>query len=86
MQITNISEAKAHLSKLIKQVQDSGEPIIIGKAGQPIAMLSPYTSNQEPRKIGGSWQGKVRISEDFDEPVDEIIDGFYESELFPAKK
>ena len=38
MQITNISEAKASLSYLIKKVQETDEPIIIGKAGEPVAV------------------------------------------------
>ena len=37
MQITNISEAKPSLSHLIKRVQETNEPIIIGKAGKPVA-------------------------------------------------
>ena len=39
--IVNISEAKTHLSKLLKRVM-SGERIIIAKAGKPVAVLSPH--------------------------------------------
>ena len=42
MHITNISDAKANLSRLIKIVQETDEPIIIAKAGQPVAVLSVY--------------------------------------------
>ena len=38
MHITNISEAKAHLSALIERVR-AGEEIIIGKSGKPVAKL-----------------------------------------------
>ena len=38
MQITNISEAKASLSKLIEKVL-KGDEVIIGKAGKPVAKL-----------------------------------------------
>lgn len=41
MQITNISEAKANLSKLIEQVLN-GHEVVIGKAGKPVAKLVPY--------------------------------------------
>ena len=34
MQITNISEAKANLSKLVERVL-RGDEVIIGKAGKP---------------------------------------------------
>lgn len=86
MQITNISEAKASLSSLIKKVQETNEPIIIGKAGEPVAVLSAYTQNYESqRKLGGSWQGKVKIAADFDEIDSEIADSFYNSNLLPEK-
>lgn len=50
MQITNISDAKATLSALIKTVQETNEPIIIGKAGKPVAILSAYNEDTHPRK------------------------------------
>ena len=83
MQITNISEAKASLSYLIKKVQETDEPVIIGKAGEPVAILSAYKKNSSPRKLGGSWEGKVRISSDFDKIDEEIVDSFYSSSLYP---
>ncbi len=85
MQITNISEAKASLSFLIKQVQETRQPIIIGKAGTPVAVLSAYSEDDSPRTLGGSWEGKVKIADDFDDTNDEIIDSFYQSHLFPDK-
>jgi len=83
MHITNISEAKTSLSQLIKQVQASHEPIIIGKAGKPIAILSAFIEDDTPRKLGGSWEGKVKIAEDFDKTDDGLIESFYNSALFP---
>ena len=83
MQITNISEAKASLSYLIKKVQETDEPVIIGKAGEPVAILSAYKKNSSPRKLGGSWEGKVRISSDFDKIDEEIVDSFYSSSPYP---
>ena len=86
MQITNISEAKASLSNLIKIVQETNEPIIIGKAGKPVAVLSAFREDESPRKLGGSWEGKVEVTEDFDKPDDTLTDGFYNSSIFPDKK
>jgi len=83
MQITNISEAKTHLSSLIKQVQETDEPILIGKSGQPIAVLSAFKQDLAPRKLGGSWEGKVNMLDDFNEPLNELSDTFYNSALFP---
>ncbi len=73
MQITNISEAKATLSKLVEKVID-GEEVIIGKAGKPVAKLVPYHLDPAPRELGvGNWRGKIWISDDFDESSDEIL-------------
>ncbi len=85
MQITNISEAKASLSHLIKIVQETNEPIIIGKAGKPVAVLSAFREDRSPRKLGGSWEGKVEIAEDFDQSDHALVDGFYSSSIFPDK-
>ena len=86
MRITNISEAKASLSRLIEQVQHSDEPVIIGKAGKPVAVLSAFKASKMPRLLGGSWEGKVIFREDFDELPDAWIDTFYDSSLVPQKK
>jgi prevent-host-death family protein len=65
MQITNISEAKSSLSSLIAKVE-RGHKVIIGKAGKPVAVLVPYQPDTSPRKLGGTWSGKVKVAEDFD--------------------
>jgi prevent-host-death family protein len=51
MTLVTITEAKANLSKLIAMVE-RGEEVIIGRAGKPVATLSPVKSNREPRKLG----------------------------------
>ncbi|MBT4836091.1 MAG: type II toxin-antitoxin system prevent-host-death family antitoxin [Methylococcales bacterium] len=86
MYITNISDAKASLSHLIKTVQETNESIIIGKAGKPIAILSAFKEDTSPRQLGGSWEGKVEISDDFNEQSEQINNIFYQSAIFPDKQ
>ena len=72
MQITNISDAKASLSKLIEKVL-KGDEVIIGKAGKPVAKLVPYDLETSPRQLGvGNWRGKIWLADDFDELPEEI--------------
>ena len=72
MQITNISDAKATLSKLIERVL-SGEEVIIGKAGKPVAKLVPYDVESSPRELGvGNWKGRIWMADDFDAPLEEF--------------
>lgn len=73
MYITNISEAKASLSKLVEQVL-MGHEVIIGKAGKPVAKLVPYVNDARPRQLGvGQWNGKVWIADDFDDLPDDVL-------------
>ena len=51
--------------------------------GKPVAVLSAFKQDQSPRKLGGSWEGKVKISDDFDEVDKDIADTFYGSSIFP---
>ncbi len=75
MLITNISDAKANLSRLIEEVQH-GKQVIIGKAGKPVAILAPYKAEDEPRALGGSWEGKVEMADDFDTLPKALMDAF----------
>jgi prevent-host-death family protein len=70
MTTVNIHEAKTHLSKLLQRVMN-GEEIIIAKAGQPVAVLSPYKPLPEPRRPGND-AGRVIMGADFDEPLPEF--------------
>jgi len=74
MHITNISEAKAQLSSLIEKVL-SGQEVIIGKAGKPVAKLVPYERGLETRRPG-ALRGKIKIADDFDELPADIAEAF----------
>lgn len=74
MQITNIHEAKSHLSKLV-ELACKGEEVIICKAGKPMVRLVKYQQGNQPR-VPGYWEGKVHISEDFDQLPEHIAAAF----------
>lgn len=67
-------EAKTHLSRIVDRVA-GGESVIIGKAGKPMAILSPYIEEKRHRKPG-SMKGKIWMAEDFDTDSDLIADLF----------
>lgn len=69
--IINISEAKAQLSRLVERVR-AGEEVIIGRAGEPVAVLRRYDRDERPRELGG-WAGRVTIADDFDGPLPEEL-------------
>jgi prevent-host-death family protein len=73
MQLINISEAKASLSKLIEKVLQ-GEEVVIGKAGKPVAKLVPYNPDSTPRDLNqGIWKDQVWMADDFDSCLSEIF-------------
>jgi prevent-host-death family protein len=74
--IYNIYEAKTSLSRLVDRAS-KGEEIILSKAGKPLAKLVPFHRPSEPRQPGG-WEGKVRISEDFDAPLPPEVQAAFE--------
>ena len=62
------SEFKAKCLKLMDEVAESGEEIVITKNGRPVSRLAPY---REPVK---SWFGRdrdiIQIHGDIMEPID----------------
>lgn len=62
------SEFKAKCLKLIDEVAESGEEIVITKNGQPVSRLLPY--REAPRNPFGRDRDIVQIHGDLDEPID----------------
>jgi len=73
MQLVNVHEAKTQLSKLLEQIQ-SGEEVVIAKAGTPVARLVPYTPPKRTIAPPGAMKGTIWIADDFDEPLDTLFD------------
>ena len=56
------SEFKTHCLRLIDEVADNGQPIVITKRGRPVAKLVPV--DVEPKPLGGLWKGRGKTLED----------------------
>jgi prevent-host-death family protein len=67
-----------HLSKLLKRVE-TGEVIVIGKAGKPLARLAPYAVSVPRKRKPESWKGKIKILPGFDE-MDKKIERLFSGE------
>jgi prevent-host-death family protein len=72
--VINIHEAKTHLSKIVDEVA-AGAEVIIAKAGKPMARLSPISAPARPKKPG-LLKGKIKVPDDFNEPLDDVIADF----------
>ena len=79
-EVINVYEARTQFSKLLDRVA-SGEELVLGKAGKPVARLvkyeAPEESPKEPRK-GGCWAGRAWISDDFDAPLHPEVQAAFE--------
>lgn len=76
VEVTNVYEAKTHLSRLLRRVR-AGEEIIIAEAGRPVARLVPIAPPSGPRSLGGD-EDQVWMADDFDAPLpDEVVEAFY---------
>jgi prevent-host-death family protein len=75
----NIHKAKTQFSKLIQRVE-SGEEVIIARAGVPVARLVPIQPANGVRPLGMD-RGKVWIADDFNTLPDDLLKEFYGGEL-----
>lgn len=63
----DITQAKSNLSELL-DLAINGEEIVITQNDKPVAKISPI---KRPLKRG-SAKGKIWMSEDFDEPIEDF--------------
>lgn len=63
------AEFKAKCLSLIEQMTDDGEPIVITKRGNPVAVLSPLPDSTRRASIIGAMKGSVLTYDDPFSPV-----------------
>lgn len=73
----NIHEAKTQMSKLVELVREKGEEFVIAKSGKPVARIVPLAPAK--RRLG-LLDGKIRIPENFNEPLPEEVVGAFEGQ------
>ena len=61
------SEFKAKCLKLMDEVAESGEEVIITKHGRPVSKLTPF--KQKPKSLFGRGKGTIKIHGDIVEPM-----------------
>lgn len=63
------SEFKAKCLKLMDEVAETGEPVVITKNGKPVSQLVPY--RHKPKTLLGVTKDSMVISGDVVSPLDE---------------
>ncbi len=77
MIFANMHEAKTHLSNYVAMVAESKEIVTICKNGTPMATLNPYVPPKKGIVLGG-LKGQIWISDDFDDPLPDEIQRYFE--------
>ena len=68
MRTIKASEFKARCLKLMDEVAETGEPLVITKNGRPVAQIAPIVAR--PKTLRGLHKGQVKIKGDIIEPLD----------------
>ncbi len=73
----NVHEAKTHLSRYLKRLEEDGEVIVLCRRNVPVAEIRPIpVKPRRPRPIGLA-KGRFEIGAEFFEPLpEEILRGF----------
>lgn len=74
----NVARAKATLSELIDRAE-AGEDVVIARAGRPAVRLVPVGATPT-RRTFGQYAGQIRMSDDFDAPLDPSSISAFEGE------
>jgi prevent-host-death family protein len=80
--VVNVHEAKTHFSKLLRRVQ-SGEAVIIAKAGKPMARIVPLSEAAPSGREFGAFKGWIECAPDAFNGSDEVADLFEKGDIFP---
>ena len=70
MQAMKASEFKAKCLRLMDEINQTGEEIVITKNGKPVSKLVPYRSL--PKSLLGLHRGVISSKDDLVAPLDEV--------------
>jgi prevent-host-death family protein len=73
----SISEARRRLPSLVEEVASSKDEIVITRRGEPLARIVPLAKPKRSRKYPLRGM-KIWISDDFDEPMDDLWEALAE--------
>jgi prevent-host-death family protein len=74
----NLYDAKTRLSELVDRAA-AGEEIVIAKNGRPLARLGPMPA-EKPNRTPGGWEGMVWVADDFDAPLDDALQRYFDGQ------
>ena len=79
MNAVSVSDLRGALPELLKKVESTHEPLTVTRHGKAIARLVPAEGGE--KKMYALRGKPIFVSDDFDEPMEELFDAVLESEL-----
>jgi antitoxin (DNA-binding transcriptional repressor) of toxin-antitoxin stability system len=73
MTTVTVHEAKTHLSRWINRAL-AGDQVVIARGKKPVVVLKPVDQAGGKRQFGRKPDFLIRMSEDFDAPLDDFKD------------
>lgn len=68
----DLKEAQKHLPELVKRAAE-GEEVVISESNRPLAkLISAAPSPSAQQRQFGSAKGLIKMSDDFDEPLEDF--------------
>lgn len=64
--IVGIAELKANCTRLLREMEQDGQPITVTKRGKPVAELTPVVQRSRAKLLFGALKGSVTLAPDFD--------------------
>ena len=58
-----VSEFKARCLRLVDEINQKGESVVITKRGKPVVVVLPADPSP-PQRLRGMWKGQVKITGD----------------------
>jgi prevent-host-death family protein len=79
-EVVSVSKFKATCLALLDKVNRTGQPVLVTKRGEPIALITPPPAPNRPASWLGSFQGKGQIVGDIMSPASdetqwEVVEG-----------
>jgi len=72
MKTLTISEARSHLTDLVRDMKIDREPIVLTRHGKPVARIEPL---RRDRKVADRYTLRglpIEVSSDFDDPCEDL--------------
>ena len=63
------SKLKAHMLRIFREIEESGEEVIVTDHNRPVLRIQPITRQKTVAEVFGPFQGKVVYKEDISTPT-----------------